>query len=758
MEGIQPGVKVIGLYQLVPLPAATTATTTTTPSSSSPAAINDASAFPLIAMDGSNEHSHIQTADQTYLVLPLTTDTFHSTSLPESCYLPDASVAIAAPNDESANGPVIPAAVRHSCEFCVSHFTSADELLAHHRREHSTNPSDRPTVTMCIVCGRNFPSEIHLEFHMTADHKGCRPYRCEFCARKYANLTSLDVHILENHPNKLTPYACTSCMASFAIKTELVAHLHAEHRQKYVCQFCLKNFRNDRQLKRHERTHTGPMQMSSVPANNGQTMAASAAELIAMVANDVSQMNVSTGKGGDRDDEADEEDGLDNIPIPNIFRCPLCDETFLERSNQTRHMLIHSDEGPFECPDCGNLFQDIEMFQGHMLEHDGNTIQMQQDADAIGSINYDDLHHNIDSLLNNDEFHDFDEDHNYEEIMTNLSVSTEKLEPTTMISAEDVARNNEPKVLLDKSGAPAQAAAEQMPNPYSAEPAASACHSQVVPLEDPLENDQSLVNEAFLQPNECQQNVYTFTASNISIEVLVDKSGALAQEPAEQMPNTYATEPAASACQSQVLTLEDPLENDQSLATLSFIQPNKRPPVSVAWQQSDAKERNFECTECQRTFTQARILTLHRNRAHLGIKPYICSHCGWKFAQSSDLIKHTRTHTGEKPYTCDYCKTSFAVKRNLQTHMESHVKDPSTCTYCSQTFRIEDNLKNHLKKHEGPNAVECTECGIPYVNDRDMQIHMKKQHFQPIAKSCDVCGNIFERSYDLRIHMMLHTG
>uniref|UniRef100_A0A1B0DHN2 C2H2-type domain-containing protein n=1 Tax=Phlebotomus papatasi TaxID=29031 RepID=A0A1B0DHN2_PHLPP len=87
---------------------------------------------------------------------------------------------------------------------------------------------------------------------------------------------------------------------------------------------------------------------------------------------------------------------------------------------------------------------------------------------------------------------------------------------------------------------------------------------------------------------------------------------------------------------------------------------------TLEWQKRDNKNRPFTCNICNRSFTLASTLSLHTRRTHLGIRPYECAECGWKFGQSSDLTKHMRKHTGDRPYKCETCGMSFSQLRNLK--------------------------------------------------------------------------------------------
>lgn len=183
-----------------------------------------------------------------------------------------------------------------------------------------------------------------------------------------------------------------------------------------------------------------------------------------------------------------------------------------------------------------------------------------------------------------------------------------------------------------------------------------------------------------------------------------------------------------------------------------------RAPVSVRWQENDNKIRNFKCNECSRSFTLASTLQLHCRRTHLGIKPYECNVCGWKFAQSSDLTKHMRKHTGERPYTCSYCDHGFAQKRNLQNHMKMHVRPPSVCPYCDKKFLLETSLTQHLKRHEGDNIQKCPHCAVQFADTVTLGKHMLRQHSATKSYECKQCDKTFAKGSDLRKHARKHSG
>ena len=77
--------------------------------------------------------------------------------------------------------------------------------------------------------------------------------------------------------------------------------------------------------------------------------------------------------------------------------------------------------------------------------------------------------------------------------------------------------------------------------------------------------------------------------------------------------------------------------------------------------------KKHECKKCKKSFSRVSLLNRHM-KLHLGIKPYQCTVCGWRFLQSYNLKKHLLTH-GPKSLRCSQCKASFIDRGQLKTHV-----------------------------------------------------------------------------------------
>ena len=88
-------------------------------------------------------------------------------------------------------------------------------------------------------------------------------------------------------------------------------------------------------------------------------------------------------------------------------------------------------------------------------------------------------------------------------------------------------------------------------------------------------------------------------------------------------------------------------------------------------------------------------------RIHTGEKLFECSHCNKKFTQKGDLTRHIRIHTGEKPYVCSYCNKKFTTKSNMSSHMRIHAGEQSS-ENAGHMDKPEDSTSNVSYKEEYP--------------------------------------------------------
>ncbi|CAI9722481.1 finger 345 isoform X1 [Octopus vulgaris] len=217
-------------------------------------------------------------------------------------------------------------------------------------------------------------------------------------------------------------------------------------------------------------------------------------------------------------------------------------------------------------------------------------------------------------------------------------------------------------------------------------------------------------------------------------------------------------------------------------------------------------KEELECSECQKTFTQRKLLKEHMkthvseksneclicNKAfkslgeltkHLkthskgnsskknsdftqflstilsqGLNSFECPICLKGFSQASSLTTHLKVHTGEHNFQCHICKKTFMQSSHLAGHLKVHTGEkPYTCDYCKKQFAHSGNLTKHLRVHTGERPFKCDRCPKSFSQSNSLAVHLRIHTGEKPFK-CNHCEKSFSRANYLAIHMTVHTG
>ncbi|XP_005871613.1 PREDICTED: zinc finger X-chromosomal protein isoform X1 [Myotis brandtii] len=133
----------------------------------------------------------------------------------------------------------------HQCLYCEHKSSNSSDLKRHTISVHT---KDYPHK--CDMCDKGFHRPSELKKHVAA-HKGEKMHQCRHCDFKIADPFVLSRHILSVHIKDL-PFRCKRCRKGFRQQSELKKHMKTHSGRKvYQCEHCEYNTTDASGFKRH---------------------------------------------------------------------------------------------------------------------------------------------------------------------------------------------------------------------------------------------------------------------------------------------------------------------------------------------------------------------------------------------------------------------------------------------------------------------------------------------------------------------------
>ena len=215
---------------------------------------------------------------------------------------------------------------------------------------------------ICPECGLSTVSQSNLNRHRKSCHTPqIKHLPCEFCGKLFANKWNLRSHLTVHKANKPTrSFSCSICARSFYTEEERASHV-CKH---YSCEICKIKFVRERNLKLHQRSHSGETIFS---CNLCEALFEKKKQLNShknITHNDRKKYSCS-----DCPKTFKTSSGLKQHILRHKgekpFKCGNCDASFTTKAHLQSHSLLHSNEYPFECESCASRFRDVGQLKKH---------------------------------------------------------------------------------------------------------------------------------------------------------------------------------------------------------------------------------------------------------------------------------------------------------------------------------------------------------------------------------------------------------
>lgn len=215
--------------------------------------------------------------------------------------------------------------------------------------------STKPTI--CDICFKKFPAPYKLKLHVDAVHSKDK-FTCDQCQKEFKNQLSLSwhkrSHMTKEELDKLKQFQCPQCDKSYGTKGTLKAHIDFYHAppQSLVCEYCAKTFTNVT----HMRTH-----ISAHHTSQYKTFTCHFCELEVIGRNNFRAHTQSCDKKVNLWEcdvcqrKCPSQSALRNHKRTHtdpIHKCDHCDKSFRIKKYLIEHMNTHTDGYAYSCKFC----------------------------------------------------------------------------------------------------------------------------------------------------------------------------------------------------------------------------------------------------------------------------------------------------------------------------------------------------------------------------------------------------------------------